>query len=243
MSAHKVIALAMLLAAGLFAAGFLVEPVPVRAQATGKPAPAATAEAAPEAADLLFDEPQFSHAPPGTPLVYRYDRKVSDPELGPSFDDRIRLLVEASNGSDDARNVKVDLFTGERHRAAGPFEAVTTNPALLIFLENHLETLSSRLSGNPGYFKNAIRLALRDKAIVAPVELSVGGRSFKGWRVTVSPFKGDANARRMRGLDSLTYRFEVAPDLPGEIAKIEITAEAPGGRLWQESIAYDPKGS
>lgn len=246
MSAHKIIGLAVLLATGLFAAGFLVEPLPVRAQNAAKPVqPAASAASqdTPDPSDLLFDEPQFAHTPPGTPLAYRYSRKVSDPQLGPSFDDRIRLQVEASTGSDDARNVKVDLFTGERHRPAGPYEAVTTNPVLLIFLENHLSDLSGRLDGDPRYFKNALRLAMRDKATVTPTELSVGGRGFKGWRVTVSPFKGDANAKRMRGLDTLRYTFEVAPELPGEIAKIEISTEAPGSRLWEESIVYDPKGS
>nr|AAS17988.1 putative protein [Xanthobacter autotrophicus] len=151
-------------------------------------------------------------------------------------------MIEPGPGG-DARDVRVDFFSAERHHAAGPFEGVTTNPVLMLFLENHLVDLSGRLKGNPRYLKNAIRSALRDRARVEATDISVDGRSLKGWRVTVKPFEGDANAARMRGLESLTYTFDVAPDLPGEIARIEIAAEAPGGRLWEETIAYDPKGS
>lgn len=205
------------------------------AQAASKPAP-------PDAATLLFEAPQLAGTKPGQTLVYAYVRKAGDPELGASFEDRIVLKVAESADGGDTRDIKVDFFSPERHRAAGPFEGVTTNPVLLLFLENHLADLSGRLKGNPRYFKNAIRTALRDAATVTPAEVTAGGGALKGWRVSVTPFKGDTNASRMRGLDSLTYTFEIAPELPGGISRIEIAAEAPGGRLWEETIAYDPKG-
>lgn len=238
MSARRIIGLCLVLAATLFAAGFLVEPLPARAAE----AQAATEIAPPEAADILFERHQLAGTKPGDTLSYAYSRKVTDAELGPSFDDRIRLMIEPGPGG-DARDVRVDFFSVERHHAAGPFEGVTTNPVLMLFLENHLVDLSGRLKGNPRYLKNAIRSALRDRARVETADISVDGRTLKGWRITVKPFEGDANATRMRGLESLTYTFDVAPDLPGEVARIEIAAEAPGGRLWEETIAYDPKGS
>lgn len=240
---------AALLIAGLPAAPVLAQPEsgaaasPAPATPGSAPsAPAKPAPAKPVAADLLFEDPHFAHAAPGTPLIYRYNRMVSDPELGPTFSDRIGLLVEASASGDAARDVKVDFFSGERHRAAGPFEGVSTNPVLMIFLENHVADLAGRLKGNPRYFKNAIRAALMDSTTVAPAELTVDGQTYAGWRITVRPFMNDANASRMRGLDALTYTFDLAPGLPGGIARVEIAAQAPGGRLWEESIAYDPKG-
>ncbi|QRG08169.1 hypothetical protein EZH22_07545 [Xanthobacter dioxanivorans] len=247
MTARPIFCLAVVMAGGLFAAGYLVEPRPAGAAETAavaNPASAAppAAQGAPEAADLMFETPQFVTTTSGQSLVYRYARKASDPELGPSFEDRIRLTVAPGTGAGDTRDVQVDFFSGERHHAAGPFEGVTTNPVLMLFLENHVADLSGRLKGNPRYFKNAIRAGLRDKARVVPAEFSVDGRTYKGWRVSVSPFAGDPNAPRMRGLDTLVYTFDMAPDLPGAIARIVIAAEAPGGRLWEESIAYDPKG-
>lgn len=217
---------------------------PVRATEAPAVAAAPSAATPPSAATLLFDTPQFETTTPGQTLTYLYHRKMADPELGPSFEDRIVLALDAPDkgAPADARTVKVDFFSPGRHRAAGPFVDVTGNPVLVLFLENHLVDLSQKLLGNPRYFKNAIRAALRDKAEVTPDEISLGGRTYKGWRVKVTPFAGDANAKRMRGLDMLAYEFEVAPELPGEIARMTITADTKDGHLWEESLTYDPQG-
>lgn len=207
--------------------------------------PPGAGPAASDAAALLFERAQLAATTPGETLAYRYARKASDAELGASFDDHITLKVEAraEGGPKEARDVSVDFFSGERHRAAGPFAGITGNPVLILFLENHVRDLATRLNGNPRYFKSAIRAALRDKAEVTPAAVQVGDATHQGWRITVRPFAGDANAKRMRGLDGLTYAFEVAPDVPGEIAAIKITADAPAGRLLEEELTYDPKGS
>ncbi len=236
MSLRRALGLWLVLMAALFSGGALVMPQ----AASGAEAQAASQQAAPDAATLLFEDPQLANTKPGQTLTYRYARKVADPELGASFEDRVVLMIDASASGGDSRDVKVDFFTPERHHAAGPFEGVTTNPMLLLFLENHLGDLSGRLKGNPRYFKTAIRTALRDAATVAAADLTVGGQTVKGWRVTVTPFKGDPNAVRMRGLDTLAYTFEVSPDVPGQIVRMAIKADAPGGTLWEESIAYDP---
>ncbi|MFG1478289.1 hypothetical protein V5F53_06430 [Xanthobacter sp. V4C-4] len=213
--------------------------------APADPQAPAAAPAAPSAATLLFETPQLDAAAVGRTLTYRYSRKVSDPELGPSFDDTLTLEVEppSPGAPAGARTVKVNFFSAERHRAAGPFEDVTGNPALILFLENHLSDLSAKLLGNPRYFKSAIRAALRDRAEVTPAHFMIAGRTYKGWRIKVTPFAGDANAKRMRGLDTLTYGFEVAPELPGAIVRMTITADVKDGRLWEESLTYDPQGT
>ncbi|UDQ90695.1 hypothetical protein LJE71_06745 [Xanthobacter autotrophicus] len=236
MSLRRALGLWLVLMAALFSGGALVMPQ----AASGAEAQAASQQATPDAATLLFENPQLANTKAGQTLTYKYSRKVADPELGASFDDRVVLMIEASANGGDARDVRVDFFTPERHHAAGPFEGVTTNPMLLLFLENHLGDLSGRLKGNPRYFKTAIRTALRDAATVTAADLSVGGQTVKGWRVTVTPFKGDPNAVRMRGLDTLAYTFEVSPEVPGQIVRLAIKADAPGGTLWEESIAYDP---
>ncbi|MCL8381545.1 hypothetical protein [Xanthobacter aminoxidans] len=237
MSLRHALGLWLVLMAALFSGGALVMPQ----AASAAEAPAASQPATPDAATLLFEAPQLANTNAGQTLTYKYSRKVADPELGASFEDRVVLMIAASaSSSGDARDVRVDFFTPERHHAAGPFEGVTTNPMLLLFLENHLGDLAGRLKGNPRYFKTAIRTALRDAATVTAADLTVGGQTVKGWRVTVTPFKGDPNAVRMRGLDTLAYTFEVSPDVPGQIVRMDIKADAPGGTLWEESIAYDP---
>jgi len=171
-----------------------------------------SAQGNPNPADLLFERPQWRAAAPGTRLVYRYQRATPlESVFGPSFEDRI-----------------------------GPFEDVTSNPVLLLFLEHHLETLTRTLKANPRYFKNAIRAALRDKASVTPTTVEWRGQSLPGWRIEARPFVDDAHKDRMRGLESLTYTFTASDAVPGGILSMEAKAvAADGNELFREILAYD----
>lgn len=202
----------------------------------------AQAPAKEEAADLLFETPQWAVAPPGTGLTYRFVRKSSnEAAYGPSFEDRIRLEVEAG-AKPEERTVAVEMFSGERRRAAGPFEDVTTNPVLLLFLERHVQDLSRLLGANPRYLKNAIRSALRDRADVQATEALVEGRPVPAQSVSVEPFAGDPHKARMKGLEGLTYTFIVSPEVPGQIAEIHATAALADGTIGlEEALVYDPK--
>ncbi|MGO8739237.1 hypothetical protein [Rhodoblastus sp.] len=199
----------------------------------------------PAAADLLFDTPQLANTKPGDVLDYSYSQKSADPaKYGPAFDDKIKLTIEkasagASNPSQE-RTVDALMFSGAHRRPAGPFEDMTGNPALVLMLENNVQNLANLLHANPRFFKTAIRLALRN-APSAPDKIE--GQD-KAWRVEVSPFKDTPEKARMLGLDSLTYVFRVAPDLPGEIYEIDIAArDASGAVLMEESLRYDGKKS
>jgi hypothetical protein len=205
---------------------------------------AVRAEDAPlDAATLLFEEPQLATTHPGDKLTYSYSRHTSDDaKFGPSFDDRIRLAVD-KGASAQGRNVDVQMFSGAHGRAAGPFEDMTGNPLLSLFLENHVDILSTQFHANVRYLKNAIRAGLRDKATVEAGPVDIGGRSVPGWHVHVAPFVADPNKDRMLGLDTMTYDFAVTKEIPGEIAEIRVTA--PGGQgaapLLDERVVYDAK--
>lgn len=202
----------------------------------------AQAPAKDEAADLLFETPQWAAVPPGTGLTYRFARKsANEAAYGPSFEDRIRLKVEAGSKPDE-RTVAVDMFSAERRMPAGPFEDVTTNPVLLLFLERHVQDLSRLLGANPRYLKNTIRSALRDRADVQATETLIEGRPMPARLVSVEPFAADPNKARMKGLEGLTYSFTVSPDVPGQIAEIHATAALQDGTIGlEEALVYDPK--
>jgi hypothetical protein len=200
----------------------------------------ALAQTTPAAANILFETPQLRASPPGAVLTYRYQRTGTIEPFGPPIDDRIRLTLEAGD-SGDTRTVAVQMFTGERRRAAGPFENATTNPALMLFLEHGLADLSRVLGANPRYLKTAIRTALRDKASVTPTEIASGASRVPGWRVAIRPFADDSHADRMRGLETLEYIFVTADAVPGTLVSITAAADAPGGTLLQESLTYEPK--
>jgi hypothetical protein len=236
----------VLAALGLLAAGPLaaqgVAPAQGTAPAQGATQAAPAGSSAPQAADLLFEKPNWGAAPAGITLAYRYTRAGGDGALGAPIDDRIKLGLAAGEGA-ASRTVRVDMLSGPNRRAAGPFESVEGNPVLVLFLEHHLENVAKSLKANPRYLKNRIRAGLRERAETTPTTVSVGGREIPGWRVEAKPFTDDAQKERMRGLDALTYTFVTSEAVPGEIVSIEAKAAAPdGGVLLQETLTYDPAG-
>ncbi|QEN86339.1 hypothetical protein FZC33_09250 [Labrys sp. KNU-23] len=199
------------------------------------------APAIPDAATLLFEEPQLDKTSANQVLTYAYHRKSADDKLyGASFEDTIRLTLDKGE-TPQTRTVKVQLFSGSNRRAAGPFENMSGNPVLSLFLEHHIGVLAESYRANPRYFKTAIRVALRDKAEVKPAEIPFEGRTLPGWRVTIQPFSDDPNKARLNGLDTLRYEFLVARDLPGEIARIEVSAPGKNSPLLDEGISYEAK--
>ncbi|TNC13428.1 hypothetical protein FF100_11515 [Methylobacterium terricola] len=202
----------------------------------------ASADDAPAAAKLLFETNQLANAPPGQPLSYRYTRfsGIEGAPFGPPVEDRIREEL-APGPNPDTRNLKVEMFSGERRMPTATYEDMPGNPVLVRFLEHHLDDLAKVLKGNPRYIKNAIRRSLREGATVTPTEVEVDGIRKPGWRVVARPFVDDPVRDRLRGFDSLTYTFVVSPAVPGQIVSIDVKATNPeGGILLQETLTHEP---
>lgn len=229
-------------------AAALLAASPALAVETAPPAPAATPEkanatAAPNAADLLFEQPQLKNAAAGSTLNYDYLRRsgIAKGPFGPPLDDTIKLKLEPGKGADE-RNVAVEMFSGMNRFPAGPFEDMPGNPVIPLFLENHLTNLARVLQANPRYLKLAIRKGLREGATVTPIKVAYKGRTVDAWQVVAKPFVGDGMAQRMRGMDNMTYTFVTSPEVPGEIVSIEAQSKnAEGGELLEERLSYDQK--
>ena len=193
-------------------------------------------------ASLLFEAPQWPATRPGATLSYRYTRKSANEALyGPSFEDRIRLHIEKGD-AEATRTVRVELFGRERRRAAGPFEDVSSNPVLMLFLEHHVEQLSRIVHANPRYLKNGIRAALRDKYRIEAGESSADGRPVKTWRVLIAPFIDDPNKARMNGLEGLVYTLAVSEEVPGQVTELTAKATRPDGvAALEETLVYEAK--
>jgi hypothetical protein len=203
----------------------------------------AKADAAPAAADLLFERPQMRNAAPGATLTYDYLRRsgISKGPFGPPLNDAITLKLEPGKNADE-RNISVQMFSGQNRFPAGPFEDMPGNPVMTLFLEHHLINLARVLEANPRYLKNAIRKGLRDRATVTPTKVTYNGREVDGWRIEAKPFEGDKLAERMRGMSNMTYIFITSPEVPGELVSIEAQSKNPeGGELLEERLSYDQK--
>ena len=227
------------------AVALVLAAMPALAEDAPKPGTVTPVNAAapPTAADLLFDQPNMKNAAPGTTITYDYMRRsgISKGPFGPPLSDTITLKLEPGK-SPEARDISVVMFSGMNRMPAGPFEDMSGNPVVSLFLENHLRSLAKVLEANPRYLKLAIRKGLREGASVTPTKVEVGGREVNGWRVEIQPFAKDAMEQRMRGMDKMTYTFVTSPEVPGQIVSIEASAKnTEGGELLEEKLSYDQK--
>lgn len=216
-----------------------------RAEDVPRPVPAtpAAASATPDASALIFDHPQMRNTAPGSTLTYGYARRsgIAKGPFGAPLQDTITLKVEPGKSA-DGRDIAVMMFSGVNRVPAGPFEDMSGNPVVALFLENHLNVLAKVLGANPRYLKLAIRRGLREHATVAATKVSVNGREVDGWRIVAKPFEGDPKSERMRGMEGMTYTFVVSPAVPGEVVSMEASAKTvDGGELLQETLGYDQK--
>ena len=161
-------------------------------------------------------------------LPLQRGRARSKPSFGADIEDRIRLTARARRDAAEARTVRVEMFSQARRRAAGPFEDVTGNPVVVLFLEHHVETLAKVLKANPRYLKNAIRAGLRDRAVVDGRRTSTidGPRGARLAGRDEALRRRRRTRRKMRGLDSLDlYLRCVADEVPGrQSSRIEARA-------------------
>jgi hypothetical protein len=136
------------------------------------------------------------------------------------------------------------MFPVTQRRPSGPFDDVTGNPILVLFLEQHLQTLAAALGANPRYLRNAIRAGLREKASVSPITATYLADQVPAWRIETQPFVDDSRRDRMHELDTLNYSLVTSERVPGKILSIDVKAvRADGQTLLQEALSYDPSGS
>jgi hypothetical protein len=190
-----------------------------------------------DVATLLFDTPHWDKAPVGATLTYDYAKAVTRPTLGLSFKDQIVLKLEKGD-EPSARTAEVRMFSGPNAKPAGPFRSDAQNPIVLLMMEENVQELSQLFKANPRYLKNAIRKAWRDDAKIVPTQVSVNGQTVAGTRITVTPFLNDPQKDKMMGLEGLTYTIDVANDVPGTIADIDIHAPVDGPSLFSEKLTF-----
>ncbi len=191
------------------------------------PASAASDETA---AGLLFETPYLADVEPQSVIVYDFElTSVDETRFGKGFADTIRLHVDASGDDAAQRTATLDVFSGQRERKIGPLPRTQGNPVLMVILEQDTFELQRATGGQPAYFRNRIRAALRDKATIAKETIAFGGADAAAHRITIMPYKGDANFAKVPEIADTVYEFVVSEKVPGGILSITSTVPAPEG--------------
>jgi hypothetical protein len=174
----------------------------------------------PKPTDILFDRPHIASVPVGTELVYKFERKPSDPKiLGEAFTDDIKVKVE-SDGAPGKKNVLVEMYSGDRARDPQRITDMDGNPMLIVYLDNAVSHFRMLAGGDGAYLKNMFSRYLADGATIAPVTIIYKGQPVDGYRVTATPFANDPAKSKMGGFEGATFTIALSDKIPGYFAKM-----------------------
>ncbi len=177
---------------------------------------------------LLFDRPYLRQLKVPSALNYSYRHATSEAkQFGPPFTDTIAVNVNEPTNPENANSVSMRIFSGERQRDLGPNVDMKGNPIIMIFLERDLWEMKRRIGGVPIFYRNKLRQALRDKAVVKKTEITFEGKPVPAHTVTIMPFAQETQNVRMKKFLKKTYEFTVADAVPGGF--VSVRSVVPGG--------------
>lgn len=218
------------------------------APAAPAPAVAAAPEASSPTQELLFDKPYMSSVQAPSKMVYSFKSATADDSrYGRSFDDQASMTVEANKDDATRRDVSIRLFSGDRERELPGITGVSGNPILMVFLERDMSRMKMHVGGQPVYYRNRIRAALRENAKVEPAAITYGGKTVNGSRISIRPFLEGPLSDQLQLFKNKIYEFTVSEAVPGGIYQIRsiippVVGAGPGSEnakpLIEESLTF-----
>ncbi len=186
----------------------------------------------------LFETPHLSNLSQPVTLEYSFvENGAAD------FTDRVAIHVSAPH-PDGSKLVSFDFLTGVHKIPYPPVDNFTGNPLLMMFLEHDVAAMKQQLGLSATYFRNRIREAFVDGAVVNETSFVLDGQSLAAKRITVQPFLNDHRLDRLPSVQAKTYVFVLADGVPGTLA--ELHTELPpdptdGAPALRDTLTYTGK--
>lgn len=161
----------------------------------------------------------------------------------PDIQDTVTVSVRADPAR--GRIVNAEFLHEERKLSLPEVDHAEANPVVLYFLEHDVRAMRKRLGGMENYFRKRIRLALANDARIEPVSFEYGGVARKGSRVEVTPYLGDPNTDRFKGMDGKRYQFTLSTEVPGGVYEIRTSVQGDAARQIpqvEEILRLAPQG-
>lgn len=204
----------------------------------GGAACAADASPEPSAAErLLFMTPHLAGIKAPTTLRYAFVRSGD----GGSFTDAVTLQLTKA-ASRDCCKASGSFLSGERAQRVPEVDDASANPVLLYFLEYEVRQLQRKTKGGVAHFRRQIRLALVDRAELAPTRIEWAGREVAATTVQVSPFLDDPYRARFERDAVKRYSFVMSDAVPGGVYQIRSLLPAAGAAAAvEETLTLVPR--
>ncbi len=182
------------------------------------PVSAADAGDVKKATQLIFEAQHLDKTNKGDELVYDFSSKPSDEKVaGAGFKDSISVkIMDVVNGK---RAVEMQIYTGERARELQKMPELTINPIFVVSMQQAMATFARMSGGDFNYLKTRFSKVLDEKGTVEPLKIDFKGETHDALRISLTPFKDDVAAPKMKGYQSSTYSMIVSPTVPGEFVE------------------------
>lgn len=204
----------MVFSRSFFTAALLAACGATAAQAAGQ-TPAQVAQ------DLIFDGDHLGSAPAPSDITYAYEYDVADPSrYGKGFKDHVTLHL-APGAAPDKKNVRLDMYTGERRRDPIELDGRKANPVILMFLEQDLWHMRQRTGVMPNFFKARIAGSLKNDVTVEDTTVQIDGHPAPGKRVTIKPFVNEPQGSEAALFRSKIYEFTFSDAAPGSVVELK----------------------
>jgi len=164
----------------------------------------------------LFETPHLQNVDHAETLDYQFVRE------GPGgFTDRLVMHVLQVHPN-RTKQLSFDFLTGGRRVAYPEIDNFRGNPLLLLVLERDAQEMKATLGLSATYFRNHIREAFVDHAVVETTQFALAGRPVPARSVTVRPFADDTRLEHFPTVQGKTYTFVLSDSVPGGLAELRI---------------------
>ncbi|MFG3590906.1 hypothetical protein ACFXS9_00065 [Bradyrhizobium sp. RDI18] len=141
-----------------------------------------SAEETPKPADILFERLSLRPSRRVRTSSTSSRRTPSDPKtLGPGFSDNITLTVERAMAARAKKNVRLQIYSGDRARDPQEITDMDGNPLLVVYLDDAVAHFRLLAGGDGAYLKNMFKKSLAQDAKIAPVKIDAKGQSVDGF--------------------------------------------------------------
>lgn len=168
----------------------------------------------------LFMTPHMKNVVHPETLQYHFTRFGQN-----GFEDTVseRITTVHPNGT---KAVSFDFLSGEHHKAFPGVDDFGGNPLLMLFLENDVQTMKDTLGVSAVYFRNRVRDAFVDKAVITNTTYTIAGTPVPAQEVVITPFTDDSRLEKLPSVQAKSYRFVLSDAIPGGIAAIQTSMPA-----------------
>jgi len=153
-----------------------------------------------------------------TPSRLLYDfRKTGTLEEG--FDDTVEVRF-VGMPAEDARQVEIVFFTGERSRTVPPMTVSDGNPVIMMFLQREVSEMGRLTGGSWRHFQKMIKLALENAAELSEVKVPYGDQAKPGLKIRITPYLEDPLLANFKRFAYRYYEFTLSSKVPGYVYQI-----------------------